>query len=123
MGKISFLLGAAVGYVLGARAGQQRYEQIKSGATQLWQSKPVQQQVDQAKHAAKTKAAPAALEAVSGAAALAGEKMREGAGKIKSDPNRDVSSEALPDSDDTTPRWADEGGAIQGEPQVPNVRD
>ena len=32
MSKISFLLGAAAGYVLGARAGRQRYEQIRSGA-------------------------------------------------------------------------------------------
>ena len=45
MSKISFLLGAAAGYVLGARAGRQRYEQIRSGAAKAWQSQPVQQQV------------------------------------------------------------------------------
>ena len=95
MAKLSFLLGAATGYVLGARAGKQRYEQIKGGAAQLWQSKPVQSQVEQAKHTAKTKAAPAALDAVSSAASVAGDKMRQGAGKIKKDPERDVSSVAV----------------------------
>ncbi|WP_068261628.1 hypothetical protein [Janibacter limosus] len=98
MSKISFLLGAAAGYVLGARAGRQRYEQIRSGAGQLWQSQPVQNQVASAKRAAKTKAAPAALGAVSTAASAAGDKMREGASTITSDPQRDVASAVTADS-------------------------
>ena len=98
MSKISFLLGAGVGYVLGARAGRQRYEQIRAGASKAWQSQPVQQQVASAKHAAKTKAAPAALDAVSGVAATAGAKMREGAGKITGDPERDVTSAVATDT-------------------------
>lgn len=44
-GKIGFVLGAAVGYVLGTRAGRERYEQIKRGAKKLWGSAPVQRQV------------------------------------------------------------------------------
>lgn len=48
-GKIIFVTGAAVGYVLGTRAGRKRYEQIKSGAICIWNSKPVQNGVDQAK--------------------------------------------------------------------------
>lgn len=44
-GKIAFVLGAAVGYVLGARAGQARYEQIKSGASAVWNAAPVQKGV------------------------------------------------------------------------------
>ena len=39
---IGFVAGAAVGYVLGTRAGRQRYEQIKAGAHRLWTSDPVQ---------------------------------------------------------------------------------
>lgn len=48
MKKLSFVLGAAAGYVLGARAGRQRYEQIAQQARKVWQSEPVQQRVDQA---------------------------------------------------------------------------
>ena len=48
-GKITFITGAAVGYLLGTRAGRKRYEQIKSGAISVWNSKPVQNGVDQAK--------------------------------------------------------------------------
>ena len=44
-GKIAFILGAAVGYVLGSRAGRQRYEQIKRGAQKVWQTEPVQRGV------------------------------------------------------------------------------
>jgi hypothetical protein len=49
MGKVSFVLGAAVGYVLGTKAGQQRYEQIKGRATSLWSSEPVQSKVETAR--------------------------------------------------------------------------
>ncbi len=41
-GKIAFVVGAAVGYVLGSRAGRERYEQIKRGANHLWNTEPVQ---------------------------------------------------------------------------------
>lgn len=44
-GKFAFVLGAAVGYVLGSRAGRERYEQIKRGAQRLWATEPVQQGV------------------------------------------------------------------------------
>ena len=68
MGKLSFLTGAAVGYVLGARAGTKRYEQIKSQAGRLWSSDPVQATVSQAADAAKTKAAPFVADVVGDAA-------------------------------------------------------
>lgn len=31
-GKVAFVLGAGLGYVLGTRAGREQYEKIKSGA-------------------------------------------------------------------------------------------
>ena len=40
--KLTFLLGAAVGYTLGARAGRERYEQIVSAASKLRSSQTVQ---------------------------------------------------------------------------------
>jgi hypothetical protein len=40
--KLSFLAGAAVGYVLGARAGRERYEHIVAVARQVAGSQTVQ---------------------------------------------------------------------------------
>ena len=48
MSKMSFLAGVGVGYVLGARAGRQRYEQIKSGAQGVWNNPKVQETVTHA---------------------------------------------------------------------------
>lgn len=57
--KLSFLLGAAVGYVLGARAGRERYESIvrvgrKVAGSQTVQSTAgvLQAQVDDLRHRA-----------------------------------------------------------------------
>ncbi|WP_258067333.1 MULTISPECIES: YtxH domain-containing protein [unclassified Rathayibacter] len=36
------MAGAAAGYVLGARAGRKRYEQIASAADRFWRTQPVQ---------------------------------------------------------------------------------
>ena len=56
-GKITLLVGGAVGYVLGARAGRQRYEQIKSQAQSIWKSPKVQDEGQpQAQDFAKDKA-------------------------------------------------------------------
>jgi hypothetical protein len=46
MGRILFIAGAALGYVLGARAGRRRYEQIKAAADRLWNDKTVQKNVN-----------------------------------------------------------------------------
>jgi len=43
MGKISFLAGLGVGYVLGTRAGRERFEQIVGKARQVWESPTVQE--------------------------------------------------------------------------------
>ncbi|BDZ48783.1 hypothetical protein GCM10025867_10240 [Frondihabitans sucicola] len=51
-GKLIFVAGAAIGYVLGSRAGHQRYDQIAAGASKLWNSRPVQKQVVKAEAAA-----------------------------------------------------------------------
>ena len=45
-GKILFLAGLGVGYVLGTRAGRERYEQIKAAASNLWNAPVVQKRVD-----------------------------------------------------------------------------
>ena len=48
----TLLFGGAIGYVLGARAGRGRYEQIKRVSGKAWNSKPVQSGVTKAKSAA-----------------------------------------------------------------------
>src|SRR5262245_15813366 len=69
-GKIALLVGGAVGYVLGTRAGRQRYEQIKGQAQKVWQNPTVQQKATQAQDFAKEKA-PEARHKVAEAAASA----------------------------------------------------
>ena len=50
-GKFLFIVGLAIGYVFGTRAGRKRYEQIKSAAQNIWESEPVQWSVKQAQDA------------------------------------------------------------------------
>jgi len=44
-GKILLVVGLVLGYILGARAGRERYEQIRAGAEKVWQDPRVQRQV------------------------------------------------------------------------------
>jgi len=51
MGKLSLGLGLAVGYVIGARAGRARFEQIKGAAGSLAERPEVQQGLEKLKTA------------------------------------------------------------------------
>ena len=51
-GKLLFITGGLVGYVLGARAGRKRYDQIAAAANDLWNAKPVQRRVTEVRDAA-----------------------------------------------------------------------
>ena len=42
-GKAMFLAGAAVGYVLGTRAGRERFDQLTAKARQMWESNTLQE--------------------------------------------------------------------------------
>ena len=75
MARMSFLAGMAAGYVLGARAGKERYEQIKGQASQLWSSPKTQKAVGQAKDTVQTQA-PVVADKVTGAA-------KDAAGTVK----------------------------------------
>jgi len=62
-GKIGLVVGLGAGYVLGTRAGRERYEQIKKQWLKVWNLDPVQDQVDKVRTFAKSQAAavPGAL--------------------------------------------------------------
>ncbi|GAA5209694.1 hypothetical protein [Microbacterium kyungheense] len=55
-GKAGLVIGLAVGYVLGTRAGRERYEQIKAQWLKVWNLDPVQEQVGKVKDFAKSQA-------------------------------------------------------------------
>ena len=56
-GKIGLVVGLGVGYVLGTRAGRERYEQIKKQWLKVWHLDPVQAQVHKVQDFAKAQAA------------------------------------------------------------------
>jgi hypothetical protein len=81
MRKLPLLAAAAVGYVLGSRAGRERYEQIKSGARRVSQNPKVQEVAHKAQDAAAQQAAAAAEVAKAQAASVA-EKVRGHDGQV-----------------------------------------
>ncbi|MEV4442868.1 YtxH domain-containing protein [Streptomyces sp. NPDC049577] len=46
--RLTFIAGAAVGYVLGARAGRERYEELRKGARRIAQNPAVRNTVESA---------------------------------------------------------------------------
>ncbi len=98
MRKLTFLAGAAAGYVFGTRAGQKRYAQIKTISGRVWHSGPVQKQVGGAKEAARTKAAPALADAVAGVAKSTAHRLRSS----KTVPGRAVVPQAGPPTNPAT---------------------
>ena len=55
-GKIGIVVGLTAGYVLGARAGRQRYEQIKDAYLRVYNTPAVQKQVDKVAELGKSAA-------------------------------------------------------------------
>jgi hypothetical protein len=55
-GRVLLVVGLAVGYVLGTRAGREKYDQMVAQAQKLWNDPRVQKQVKTAEQFAKDKA-------------------------------------------------------------------
>ena len=55
-GKILLVVGIGIGYVLGTRAGREKYDQLKATAEKLWNDPRVQKQVNNAEDFVKDKA-------------------------------------------------------------------
>jgi hypothetical protein len=79
-GKIMLLTGGAVGYVLGTRAGRERYEQIATQARGLWNNPKVQEKAARAQDLAKDKA-PVIKDKVAGAASSASAAAKDKVGR------------------------------------------
>ncbi len=85
MKKLPLLAAAAAGYVLGARAGRQRYEQIAGAARKVADDPRVQRVAHRAQDAAAQQAAAAAEVAkdkVTSAASTAADKVRGGDSQV-----------------------------------------
>lgn len=55
-GKILFVAGLGLGYVLGTRAGREKYEELRTAAMKVWNDPRVQKQVDAVEDFVKDKA-------------------------------------------------------------------
>jgi hypothetical protein len=55
-GKLLFIAGLGIGYVLGTRAGREQYEKLKAQAARLWNDPHVQKRVDAVEEYVKDKA-------------------------------------------------------------------
>lgn len=71
MWKLTLIVGAGIGYVLGARAGRERYEQMARAARQFAQNPKVRDAAGKAKHQAES----AACRAANAAAGKVGDRL------------------------------------------------
>jgi hypothetical protein len=95
MKKLTLLIAGGVGYVLGTRAGRERYDQIKRVATRVKDDPRVQEKATQAADLAKEKA-PIVKDKVAAAASTAADKVTpSGSGDHRSD---DLTEQLNPDS-------------------------
>jgi hypothetical protein len=97
MRKLTILLSGAVGYVLGTRAGRERYEQIKGMATRVKDNPTVQEKTQQAAEAARAQA-PVVKDRLTDAAGAAKSKV-SGSGATD-----DLPEESLVNQDDPYPK-------------------
>lgn len=94
-GKLLFVAGLAVGYVLGTRAGRQRYEQIKLAAKNVWESEPVQWAAGQAQDAVADVADKAVAQARKVIAQVAGDQVPATRTKAATSPVRPTAEPAV----------------------------
>ena len=110
-GKAALVVGLVAGYVLGARAGRGRYEQIKAQAEKVWDQPIVQGQVEKVKTlgVSALKSVPGVVwkgaKSVTGAASQSGtvSERAERAGRAAQASAREV-ADAVEDSVDEAER-------------------
>jgi hypothetical protein len=77
--RLPLLIAGGIGYVLGTKAGRERYEQIRSQFEKVKSDPRVQEKAQQAADLAKEKA-PVVKDKVTGAANTAATKVKSGGG-------------------------------------------
>lgn len=127
----TFLAGAAVGYLVGARAGRERYDQIRDKAQDLWNDPRTQEKLNDVGSTIKDKAPDVGSAAASAAGNVAG-KVKETATNAahrakSSEHDSDAPSHASDHVSDPslgsaggTSDWSDEGGATPSGPSAVN---
>jgi hypothetical protein len=71
-GKLKMLVGFGAGYVIGARAGRERYDQIAGKAQQWWRDPRIQEKAEQAQQVVKERVGDKVSSKVNGGARRAG---------------------------------------------------
>ena len=107
-GRLGMAIGAAAGYVLGAKAGRERYEQLAGAAKKLTEQPPVKRVVEQA---------PGTVSAtVDKVADRAADKVRQAGDRVASG-GRDGGADPVVRVRDTAPS----GGRLAEDPVPPPV--
>ena len=96
MKKLMLLVAGGVGYVLGTKAGRERYEQIKRTATRVKDDPRVQEKAQHAADLAKEKA-PVVKDKVTTAASAAADKVTPSGHKSDLEDQLNPDSVALQD--------------------------
>ena len=103
MKKLMLLAAAGVGYVLGTKAGRERYEQIKSTFTKVKDDPRVQEKAQQAADFAADKA-PVVKDKVAGAAGSATSKVKSSVSSSGGESSADLNPDRLKLGEDTGPQ-------------------
>jgi hypothetical protein len=103
MKKLMLLAAAGVGYVLGTKAGRERYEQIKSTFTKVKDDPRVQEKAQQAADFAADKA-PVVKDKVAGAAGSATSKVKSSVSSSGGESGADLNPDRLKLGEDTGPQ-------------------
>lgn len=118
-GKIGLVVGLGVGYVLGTRAGQERYEQLKTQWEKVWNTDQVQEQVDKVKGFVGDKASAVPGVLWTGAVKVVNSVKGEGTPGDKVDAVISSSKEAAEDVSEATEEAVEE--AKKPAPKKPGV--
>lgn len=106
-GKIGIVVGLTAGYVLGARAGRQRYEQIKDAYLRVYNTPAVQKQVDKVGEFGKSAAFSLPSVLWSSAVKITRAATTKGTAGEKLDAALDASKDAADDVKDAAETTAD----------------
>ena len=123
-GKVLFVVGLGVGYVLGTRAGRERYEQIKKAAEGVWNTPAVQQGVGTVKDFAATRVGDLSDTVLDGVKSFIGNAVR-GTGATKSDVGSAAKSakQGVPKSARAAKSAVDDAAAALDDVDRPRRRD